>query len=1004
LKLRRRSKKESRSIPSKMPKRSRQSFASTADLPLNHSTNAPLSVLGSLHSKNWQFFAQIDAMEIKGKGKTRPFQMEMTPMLVAVAVVLLSLLPTTYASVPPDYLDTSSVVLITGAAGFIGSELAMALHRVYQPKMIVCIDAMDNLNKSRTQEDLALLEYKRQRAFHVMQILGSKGVFYRADFRPSIPEYFDMGEVPILDYIFREYAITHIVHLADAYHHGSGVVQAVPRIKDDIKAGMMESLLEQIVKVTAETGRMPQLTYASSYEVYNYWNPPVNNPNPPPFDETRPITTPSSLRGASKIIDEILGRTYHNKHQIYSLGLRFFPVYGPWGSPGSPLFEMAERAITDSSTPILTLAEKDSLDDSRDYVYIDDAVDALMSAMQFRTTSGKPGVINVGSGEGTTLREIARQMEELMPRTVEIKDLGAPSKASTTAFASTERLSQILRFKPKIPLKEGLARLLAWHYDRAFPNGGRPQEENRNIVSHGVASCSPFDKECLHGAPVYPCVSECSHENQCSTSYYDDILDLTRSLTSQCEAVLYTVALEYDLTDLGFSDAAASPKSNSYMQDTVCNIAFVSDSSPLVRRLRQENGFPALSTILQVFSKVAGITSDNKSKSLRHGFWTLVPISTQSYATGDGYFMKLVPKLSPGLFFGAATRYAIYCERNVIFESIPLLLKEAQMQPYSEGVNGATAMLIGRERLGRSKSRQVNNNESIQNAAYRMIQIGVIEEITTHPDLESSWMVHTLQNEDSRLFRCDVFGEIIQWNVGTDKSAMEFVIGLHDMWSRVIATGKGQTPWWIGDGVAAVSGGDWTTATKQRRRLVDEGGVNRDKHEVDEIKDSAEKVGTGLAEDGEVAPDENKEESIEKGDDESPVEDESGVKAEKEPALIPEDGEQLPEGELSALSKALTGDQIVEVKPGAFMGADGDKAQILTIDKMAKTGEDGKEDDESTEYEDEEQKLVSEKNTKIHVSGYDTWLGIVSSTPIHYFVRIIPSSEAGVVYLDTVIK
>ena len=136
-----------------------------------------------------------------------------------------------------------------------------------------------------------------------------------------------------------------------------------------------------------------------------------------------------------------------------------------------------------------------------------------------------------------------------MPRTVEIKDLGEPSKASTTAFASTERLSQILRFKPKMPLKEGLSRLLAWHYDRAFPNGGRPQEENRNIVSHGVASCSPFDKECLHGAPVYPCVSECSHENQCSTSYYDDILDLTRSLTSQCEAVLYTVALEYDLTD-----------------------------------------------------------------------------------------------------------------------------------------------------------------------------------------------------------------------------------------------------------------------------------------------------------------------------------------------------------------------------------------------------------------------------------------------------------------------
>lgn len=103
---------------------------------------------------------------------------------------------------PIDYLDENSVVLITGAAGFIGSELALALHRTYSPKRILCVDRMGD--HPSTQEELALFEFQRQRAFHVLQTLGSKGRFYRVDFRPMIPEYFDLAEVPVLDHIFRE--------------------------------------------------------------------------------------------------------------------------------------------------------------------------------------------------------------------------------------------------------------------------------------------------------------------------------------------------------------------------------------------------------------------------------------------------------------------------------------------------------------------------------------------------------------------------------------------------------------------------------------------------------------------------------------------------------------------------------------------------------------------------------------------------------------------------------
>ena len=234
-----------------------------------------------------------------------------------------------------DYLTEESVILITGAAGFLGSELALALYRTYSPKHIICVDRMSENPNSQT--DLALFEFQRQRAFNVLQTLGVDGSFYRVDFRPMIPEYFDMGEVPVLDHIFREHPdITHVVHLADAYPHSA--LQVIPREKDVPKAGMMEALLEQLLKIKREGGRVPHFVYASSFEVY----PSSNTSQEKPFTETQTISTPSSLRGASKIIDEMLAKMYNDMHGIYSVGLRFFSIYGPWSAPGSPLFEMAE--------------------------------------------------------------------------------------------------------------------------------------------------------------------------------------------------------------------------------------------------------------------------------------------------------------------------------------------------------------------------------------------------------------------------------------------------------------------------------------------------------------------------------------------------------------------------------------------------------------------------------------------------------------------------------------
>jgi hypothetical protein len=150
--------------------------------------------------------------------------------MMMLLVLLIGLLSTfviegTLASPPDeeasmDHLSRDSVVMITGAAGVLGSELALALFRTYDVKRVVCVDRLvtkttttmtTTTKKQFSPPELALLEFQRQRAFSVLQTLGDRASFYRVDFRPMIPEYFDLGEIPALDHIFRAHPdITHV--------------------------------------------------------------------------------------------------------------------------------------------------------------------------------------------------------------------------------------------------------------------------------------------------------------------------------------------------------------------------------------------------------------------------------------------------------------------------------------------------------------------------------------------------------------------------------------------------------------------------------------------------------------------------------------------------------------------------------------------------------------------------------------------------------------------------
>jgi len=355
-----------------------------------------------------------------------------------------------------------------------------------------------------------------------------------------------------------------------------------------------------------------------------------------------------------------------------------------------------------------------------------------------------------------------------------------------------------------------------------------------------------------------------------------------------------------------------------------------------------------------------------------------------------------LPKLSPGLFFGGNTKRAIYIDSDIMLDNIPRLLREASAQPYSEEMEGATAMLIGR---GTPKDYFADNgdeeelmmmtmddpnyrqrglestNTLVQNAAYRMVRIAVSDNLFGDGFMElldSRWMVHTLQSDDGRLFRCDVLGEIVQWEVTTDRSALEFVLGLHDMWSRVIAKASGVGPWWIGDNVK-------TVPTAGRRRLLEEEATvdGVDRIENDRVKNTNRDDANA-----DTNSDETKE-HVRAG---------QGNNAKKEnDDESEEDSEEQIMGEISGEGE--------ENERGEFVLDAGTQKEVAANEEKRGDSSDEQEDNNRVDNK-QDSEIEEESHMERDFSSYDAWMGILSSSSVKYFVRIVPSSDVGVMSID----
>jgi UDP-glucuronate 4-epimerase len=910
------------------------------------------------------------------------------------------------------YLDESSVVLITGAAGFLGSELALALWKTYRVQKIIAIDSMDRgfgeHEHHRSESDLALFEFKRQRMFRLLQSIPNI-YFYRVDFRPSIPEYFDSSEVPVLHAIFQEHGyhnITHVVHLADQIHHQQQQQQVIPRTKGQEKAGMMESLFEQFVliqKTSSPNNKtpLPRLVYASSGDVYSS----SSTSNGPPFSEDVPLTTPHSVRGTSKLIDEMLALAYYEQYRIPSIALRFFSVYGPWGLPGSRLFEAAEAIVTATSNSDTNNNnnEHDEQEEEQpppadtyedDLIFIDDAVDAIMAAMQLGTSQAI--AINVGSGQPTSytqVSDILRNLAHLSPRKQQ------EQQHRRSRYANIERAQSLLGFTPRVDLETGLETLLAWHFERAFPYATSNHVPVRT-------QCSKYDADCLRGTPVFPCASECATADFCKESLWDDVLTLTRAMTATCETqvALYTVALQPDVDHLPNAFVRLSTQSIAFVPGKHCNIAFVNVDSPLYTQYGKPD-------------PVDGI--------LKHGYWSLVPVALTQYSMSKIKLWSLLPKLSPGQFFGDNIQKAIYCDPDITFDSIPRLLEESNMQPAHPTVQGSTVLLIGKKEVDviaqqqpqRPSRTPTPHPDLVQETAYRTIRMAVIEHMAGDgfaQKIDSSFMVHDLthnpddtnhdnDNDDGRLFRCDVFGEVVQWGVDTDRAALEFILGLHDMWSRVMVRKTGMEPWWIGEDVSTVpgaqrggflNGGGQHTVTSHHRRRLKEIPPMDDPVPKEPASNTHTTETTGQNHHRRLLEEEVKDEKDGAIIQDPDSDDEEDTDAEEQNGVL--------DNQHAAVDEHNGFGVVVQEAFEAVFGY-GKKQERFDRPDEGAVEEDKDADDFVVEDDKTPRGETDDANGRGHVpdvdptdpSSYDVWMGVLSSTDVRYFARIVSMEAVG---------
>ena len=360
-------------------------------------------------------------------------------------------------------------ILVTGAAGFIGSYLVKRLLQNTTNCTIVGIDNMNdyydvNLKKFRLKEIEETLSSSKSSSS-----LSSSFTFIRGN----------IADRALIDRVFAEYQPHIVVNLAAQAGVRYSITNPDAYIESNLigfynilEACRHSSSLSSSSSSSSNYNGVEHLVYASSSSVYGS-NKKV------PYSTDDKVDNPVSLYAATKKSNELLAHAYSKLYNIPSTGLRFFTVYGPAGRPDMAYFGFTNKLREGKTIQIFNYGNC-----KRDFTYVDDIVEGIQRVMQHapEKQTGEDGlpippykVYNIGNSSPENLLDFVTILQEELVRAGVLpadydfeahKELVPmqPGDVPVT-YADTTPLERDFGFRPSTPLREGLRRFAEWYAD-----------------------------------------------------------------------------------------------------------------------------------------------------------------------------------------------------------------------------------------------------------------------------------------------------------------------------------------------------------------------------------------------------------------------------------------------------------------------------------------------------------------------------------------------------------
>ena len=362
-------------------------------------------------------------------------------------------------------------ILVTGGAGFIGSNLIKRLFKDVTGSTIINID---NLND---YYDVRLKEYRLKELKDESEKLKVNYHFVKGDLadKALIDELFEKFHFDVVVNLAAQAGVRYSITNPDAYIQSNmigfyNILEACRHSVELVKGQKSKAALDHGPQTLDSYRGVEHLVYASSSSVYG-GNKKV------PFSTDDRVDNPVSLYAATKKSNELFAHCYSKLYDIPTTGLRFFTVYGPAGRPDMAYFGFTNKLLKGETIQIFNYGNC-----RRDFTYVDDIVEGVYRVMQKapERKKGEDGlpippyaVYNIGGGQPENLLDFVNILQEELVRAGVLPqdfDFEAHKKLVPmqpgdvpTTYADATALERDFGFTPKITLREGLRHFAEWY-------------------------------------------------------------------------------------------------------------------------------------------------------------------------------------------------------------------------------------------------------------------------------------------------------------------------------------------------------------------------------------------------------------------------------------------------------------------------------------------------------------------------------------------------------------